>query len=288
MSRKLVLALVAPLLVLAACSRDGAETVEALDPMAAIQAVPDAAEQAGSARFEMTVSIEAPEGALDLISSGGWSGDQMRMEMDLGSVLAGLGGGAVPVPEGADEPMQVVVDGGTAYLRLPMLAGLTGTSGWLTVTPEALAEVGDLGLASGASDPSQMLQALRGVSDDIEEVGAQDVRGEPTTHYRATADLGRAIEAAPEAQRERLKEQLEGFDIELGEVPFDVWVDSEGRARRVTFDFADLADGLLGGAGSASLTMDIFDYGQPVDVEIPDPSETTPIEDVLGSFGGLG
>ncbi len=287
MSRKLALALVAPLLALAACSSDGGDKVEALDPIAAVQAVPDAAAEAGSALFEMTISIDAPEGAFDLTSTGGWSGDRMRMEMDLGSALAGLGAGAGSLPDGADEPMQVVLDGGTAYLHIPMLAGLTGTSGWLTVTPDAMGQIGDLGLSSGTSDPSQMLQALRGVSDDIEEVGKEDIRGEPTTHYRATADLTRAIEAAPEAQRDRLQQQLEGFDAELDEVPVDVWVDGEGRARRVTFDFADMADGLLGGAGSASLTMDIFDYGQPVDVEIPDPSDTTPIEDVLG-FGGRG
>ncbi len=286
MSRKLALALVAPLLALAACGSDGGDTLEALDPIAAIQAVPDAAEEAGSARFEMTISIDAPEGAVHLVSTGGWSGDQMRMEMDLGAALAGLGGGELP--EGADEPMQVVVDGGTAYLRIPMLAALTGSDGWLVATPEALGEVGDLGLASGTSDPSQMLQALRGVSDDIEEVGEEDVRGEPTTHYRATADLTKAIEAAPEAQRERLEAQLEGFDVELDEVPFDVWVDGDGRARRVAFDFADMAGGLLGDEGTATMTMDIFDYGAPVEVEVPDASEATPIEDVLGAFGGLG
>lgn len=286
MSRKLVLALVAPLLALAACGSDGGDNLEALDPIAAIRAVPDVADEAGSARFEMTISIDAPEGAIDLVSTGGWSGDQMQMEMDLGAALAGLGAGEIP--EGADEPMQVVVDGDTAYLRIPMLAALTGADGWLVAMPEALGEVGDLGLASGTSDPSQMLQALRGVSDDIEEVGEEDVRGEPTTHYRATADLTEAIEAAPEAHRERLQAQLEGFDVELDEVPFDVWVDADGRARRVTFDFADMAGGLLGDEGTATMTMDLFDYGEPVEVEVPDAAEATPIEDVLGAFGGLG
>jgi hypothetical protein len=286
MSRKLVLALVAPLLGHAACGSDGGDTLDALDPIAAIQAVPDAADAAGSARFEMTITIDAPDGAVDLVSTGGWSGDQMRMEMDLGSALAGFGGGELP--EGADEPMQVVVDAGTAYLRIPMLAALSGSDGWLIVTPEALGQVGELGLASGTSDPSQMLQALRGVSDDIEEVGEEDLRGEATTHYRATADLTKAIDAAPEAQRDRLQAQLEGFDVELDEVPFDVWVDEDGQARRVAFDFADMAGGLLGDASTATLTMDVFDYGQPVEVEVPDAAEATPIEDVLGAFGGLG
>ena len=62
----------------------------------------------------------------------------MQMELDLGAMLAGQLPPGVSLPEGFDEPMTVVVDGATTYLRMPMLDAITGTSGWLSVSPDDL------------------------------------------------------------------------------------------------------------------------------------------------------
>ncbi len=294
MLRTLAVALVAPLLGVAACASE-AEVV-ALDPIAAIRAVPDATAAAGSGRFELTVALDAPAGTFAITSTGGFAGDQMTMEMDLGGALSGLVGGESGggsggeiggVPDGLDEPMQVVVDGASAYVRLPMLAGIVGTTDWLSVTAADMDSLGSLGLGAGVSDPSQLLQTLRGVAGAVEEIGREDVRGVSTTHYRATVDTSRALEAVTPDRRAALEQQLTTFDASLGELPVDLWVDADGLARRMVVDAGSMATGALGGATTARLTLELFDYGEDVTVVVPDPADVTPLADVLGAFGGV-
>lgn len=291
MLRKLTLALVAPLLVTGACAQeaDGTQVLTGATAVAALRAAPDTAADAGSARFEMTVAFEAPDGSLEIVTTGAYRGDQLAMEMDLGA-LAGLANpGDEALPDGFDEPMEIVVDGTTAYLRIPMLQALTGTSGWLSATPDELeAAGGSLGVAGASGDPSQLLDTLRGVAGEVEEVGAEEVRGVATTRYRATVDLGQALDQAPEAQREELQAMLDELGGDVASIPVDVWVDADGLARRLVMDFGDLAAQTMGVDGSATLTLELFDYGEDVTIEIPDPSEVTPIGGLLDSFGGRG
>jgi hypothetical protein len=291
MVRKLILALAAPLLLAGACANQADETqvLTGAAAVSALQAAPDAAAEAGSGRFEMTIAIDAPDGAFEIMSSGGYSGDRMTMEMDFGSALAGLvAGSGESIPPGLDEAMQIVVDGGTSYVRIPMLQALTGDTGWISATPEELSAAGgSLGLSGGTTDPSQLLEILRGVADDVAEAGRDEVRGVPTTRYRATVDLAKAVERAPAAQRDAL---ATAFD-ELGEVeavPVEVWVDADGLARRLVMDFGQLVAQAMGGTGTATMTLELFDYGEDVEIQVPPASETTPLSEAFGAFGGLG
>lgn len=290
MLRKLTLALLAPLLVTGACAQeaDGTQVLTGATAVAALRAAPDAATDAGSARFEMTVAVDAPDGSFEVVSTGAYRGDQMMMEMDLSAALAGLGApGDEPLPDGFDEPMQIVIDGTTAYLRIPMLQALTGRTGWLSATPEELAAAGgSLGFTGGAGDPAHLLDTLRGIADDVDEVGPDEVRGVATTRYRATVDLGQALDEAPEAQREELRTMLDQLGSDVASIPVEVWVDADGLARRLVMDFGDLAAHAMGLEGSATLTLELFDYGEDVAIAVPDPSEVTPIGGLLGSFGG--
>lgn len=277
MFRKLAVVLAAPLLAVSACATE-AEVV-ALDPIAAIRAVPATTDAAGSARFEMTVATGAADGALEITSTGGFDGPRMTMEVDFGAALAGaLGPTDAPLPDGLDEPMRLVADGSTIYLRVPVLDALLDTPSWLSATAEDLgAAGGPLGFA-GVTDPSQLLEALRSVAGDVEEVGSDDVRGVATTHYRATLDLARALDQVPAGRSLLLGHQLEEERAELGDVPVDLWVDDDGLARRLVLEVGDLG----------VLTVELFDYGQPVEIDVPAPEETTPITDVLGTLGALG
>lgn len=291
MIRKLALALVAPVLVASACAHPADVAMITGDAaLVALRSAPEAAARAGSARFEATVALESPDGAFTLTSSGAYSGTRMAMEMDLGSALAGLAAGAGDdLPAGFDEPMQVVVDGDTAYLRIPMLSGLTGVEGWLSATAEELeAAGGTLGLGEVTGDPSQILQVLRGIAADVESVGSEEVRGVPTTRYHATVDLDRAIDQAPPARRHQIRAQVEGLGARLGAVPVDVWVDADGLVRRMVVDLGEVAAAAMGADGTATMTLELFDYGEDVPIDVPDPSDTTPIGQVLGAFGGGG
>jgi hypothetical protein len=179
------------------------------------------------------------------------------------------------------------VDGTTAYLRIPMLQSLTGDDGWLEATPEDLGAAGSLGVGGGTNDPSQLLETLRGISCDIEDKGTDEVRGVATTRYAVTVDLAKALEQAPAEQREMLEAQLKGLDTSLADVPVDVWIDGDGLARRLVMDLDAVAAPAMGAGGSATMTIEFFDYGEPVTIEIPSPEDTRPFSQVLGGLGGI-
>lgn len=293
MLRKLSVAVLAPLLAVTACSgdEDASQRVEAGNiegAIAALRAAPDAAAEAGSGRIEMVLAFEMDGEPLELTSEGVFSGTRLQLEMDLGALLAAQAPGA-EMPEGFDEPMVVVADGATSYLRMPMLETLTGNSDWLVLSPE------DLGLASDAlgmgfgptNNPAQMLETLRGISDDLEEVGTEDVRGVETIHYQAEVDLEEAFAQIPEELRPQLEAQLGGL---TGTLPVDVWLGTDGLVRRLSMDLTELLAQASSESGasmeSGSLVMEFFDYGADVDVAIPDPADTTPFTEVLGGLAG--
>jgi len=289
MLRKLAPALIAPILVAPACAQEADRSaLEAAAPVAALRAAPELAADAGSARFEITFVFDVPEGPLELRATGGYDGDRMRMEMDLGSMLAGLAEQAgEALPPGLDEPMQVVGEGDTVYLRMPMLDELTGTSGWLSATPDDLGTSGrSLGLTGTTTHPSQLLDTLRGITDDLESCGAVAIRGVDTTCYAGTIDVDDVLDAVPAEQRDVIETQLDELaGRSIGSLPVQVWVDGEGLARRMRMSFDELGNA-MGVPGSAVMTLEVFDYGEPLEIAIPSSDEVTPIGEVLPGMGG--
>jgi hypothetical protein len=293
MLRKLVAAVAVPLLAVSACSGDGdpSQRVEASDTesvIAALQAAPDAAAEMGSGRMVMTVSVTVDGEPFEMTSTGVFTGTQARMEMDFGELLPGQAAGE-ELPPGFDEPMVVVVDRATTYMRMPMLDALTGTSGWLSMTPEDLGLASDaLGMGFGASNnPAQMLEALRGISDDIEALGTEEVRGEPTTRYRVVVDLQRALAQVPEALRPQVEAQLGALG---GTLPMEVWLGDDGLARRISLDMMELLAKASAESGQklqgGSMVMEFFDYGADVEIDVPDADDTTRFLDVMGALQG--
>lgn len=291
MPRTIVPASIAALLLVAtgACAKpaDEAQVLTGDVTIAALRAAPDVAAKVGSGHFEMRVRVDAPTGPVDVVATGGFADHRMTMQMDLGSVLAQAAeASGDTVPAGFDEPMQIVVDGTAVYLRMPMLQALTGQAGWLTLTQADVASAGgSLGLGVGALDPSQLLETLRGVAGTIEQVGTDRVRGVSTTHVRATVEIGKALARMPAAQRALLKDQLGRLDTPRRGLPVEVWIDGEGLVRRISMALDDVSQA-AGAGGKATMRIDFFDYGEPVDIVVPDASDTTPFGDVLGAFGG--
>ena len=138
--------------------------------------------------------------------------------------------------------------------------------------------------ASNPTDPTQQLEALKDVGS-VEEVGQEKVRGVATTHYRAVVDFEKMAEqSGPEAEKayEDMIEQMG-----TSEVPTDVWIDEQDRARKFEMDMTTTvpvpadptADPAAGGATTEEeirmlMVQEMYDFGVPVNVSPPPDGKT--------------
>ena len=141
--------------------------------------------------------------------------------------------------------------------------------------------------ANNPTDPTQQLEALKDVGS-VERIGQEKIRGASTTHYRAVMDLKKAAaQEGPEAQKayDKMIEQTG-----TSEIPIDVWLDEQGRARRFAMDMTTTvpmpaSDPSAGGTTTeekirVTTTEDIFDFGVPVNVSPPPPEKTMSQEEL--------
>jgi len=108
-----------------------------------------------------------------------------------------------------------------------------------------------------------------------ERVGEEDVRGVPTTHYRGELNMRSRIEASLEAEgwtSANIKRYLESVD-ETRQM-MDVWVDSEGRARRVV-----TTDATMGTDAGWVTTTEYFDFGLEAEIQAPPAAEVLESEE---------
>jgi len=148
------------------------------------------------------------------------------------------------------EPREVIYDGANAYLHV----GDNWTGFFLR----------DTGGPRGVNDPLWPLDALFGVRDAV-EIGAESVRGVAATHYRLTIDLARADAALPAGVT-----VPDGPYRRLSQIPAEVWLDADGRARRI----AVMTDPTSGTGGTPMWSVvELWDFGVPADITPPGPGE---------------
>jgi hypothetical protein len=243
-----------------------------LSPEAAVAEAATKTEDAGSARVTFTGTLTGvPGGSFTISGEGEFAKQRGRMTFDLSD--AGVPGGS----------MEMIFDELVIYMKFPpeLAAELPGGKSWVKMDLEELGkqqgiDFGEL-MQFSQTDPTQSLQYLRGASDDFEKVGDEDVRGVETTHYRGTIDLRKAAEALPESARKSFDRVIELTGV--SKLPFDVWIDGEGLARRVEYDQPLPASD--GQETSMALRMEFFDFGMAVDVEPPPESEVTDIQELI-------
>ncbi len=163
----------------------------------------------------------------------------------------------------------------TAYVKLPprlvaadpRLAGKSWLKSDLSRAKNATLGFGVSG--SAGSDPTQVLRLLSNVADRVDNLGADTVRGAPATHYQAQLDLDKIA-----AKSGAIAAQVKSIETLLGgkTFPVDVWVDSEGRAVRLTFKFPPkpVASPPPGQPQiMVDATEEWYDFGTPVTVQTP-------------------
>ncbi|MGE3621131.1 MAG: hypothetical protein AB7L84_11785 [Acidimicrobiia bacterium] len=260
-------------------------TADARDARTMLRAAPDLAQQAGTSRFEMVMHVEAPgEGAFSLTMEGGIDTDRQlaHMVIDMGDLAEAAGEEAADFF--GDGSMEMIFTADSVYLR----GGFFGDR-WLAGSSEDLGEedLADVFGTSSGPPVEGYLELLRGVGADPVEVGREEVRGVATTRYSASFTFGEALAAASPEERAQLEEQLDLDEFPLdAEIPVEVWIDDDGLPRRMTLALDEAMEGLTEEGITASFTFELFDYGEPLDIVVPDDDDVAPLGEAFGGFFG--
>jgi hypothetical protein len=272
-------------LVLVSCANpEGLDrTTTPEDPLARVQDVAAKVTEARSARLSMTmrttfagedvpVSTATTEGLYDYAAHKG--------QLDTTIKAAGV---PVRITE------RTLVIGSTIYIKIPdvpngpePLAGVPPIpeehhKPWAKLElPKKLAAklAGEnpfgpgLGLIrDDTGDPTQALSYLRSATSKVERVGSERVRGTPTTRYAVTFDAAKVAAQGPEELQGLIEDQGLAFPK-----PADVWIDDQGRLRKIHYAATVKAPKDAGATltqMTVETTLELYDFGVAVKVTPP-------------------
>ncbi|MDQ0581932.1 hypothetical protein [Streptomyces rishiriensis] len=222
--------------------------------------------------------VETLHRAADTLVAAGTSKARTSMEMATGGTRVTIRGqgvydyrtqrGALKVllpqdPAGTSEhrPITELLAPGALFMK-NRGAGVPDDK-WVRVETAALSD-GNL-VTGGATDPFAAAEVLRGTRTAT-YVGRTEVAGTAVRHYRGTADLAFAADKASAGGRDALRAAASGFAT--ARVPFDAYLDDEGRIRKVRHRFSFVNGQQKEAVAVASTTL-LYDFGAPVEVRLP-------------------
>jgi hypothetical protein len=252
------------------------------------------AAEAGTSRFEFTMSLTGGPTPVNLTATGASDSSVplMSLEMDMASIIPGTPPGGATV--------STVYDGKAVYMRFPeeLAGGLPAGKHWARLDLAALSSQAGIDVAAlsaqfNSSDPLANIALLAGASGDVTEVGTEDVRGVSTRHLKMTVDLQKAGEqltatvSGPKAERLKAAVAQAAATLGVTQLPIEAWIDADGLPRRLAYEM-DLSKAKIPGAegapatGTAKVSMEFFDFGEDVKVSIPPAAETVDLAELLG------
>ena len=231
-------------------------------PAGTVTGAAGALTRAGSAQVTTSMRMASGGTWLTITGTGGFDFARRRGELTL--VLPKDAAGAEE-----HRPITELLTPGSLYMK-DRGAGVPPGK-WVRVDTTRLAD-GNL-VTGGATEPLAAAELLGGARD-VTYVGEEVLRGTKVRHYRGTTDIGRAAQAAAPAVRGPLAAAAKGFAVTS--VPFDAWLDAQGRLRQVSQRFTFSAAGSRQGAGRNVTVVSTtrFDrFGTPVPVIMPRPAD---------------
>jgi hypothetical protein len=229
---------------------------------------------ARSARVATTVLVRSPEqGQARFTGEGAFDFERRRGEMTL-RLLEGEAGGF------GGESRAIFVDT-SVYHRLPP-GVLPGGQRWIRLDLQNVADATgiDFGpLVQGSQvDPSQYLLWLSAIGPGVTKISEEEIRGVPTTRYRAAVDFNLLESQAPPGKEAEWSAYVQALRDRLGLdfIPVEVWVDGDGLVRRLYHEHGFGADGT-----SATVTTELFDFGVAVNAQAPPPGQVAAINDLI-------
>ncbi len=240
-------------------------------------------EEAGGAEvaFQMEMQLPGVDEPVVMTGSGVEDASHRRGQLSFDmSALARVAGAGALCSDSCE--MEAVMDGHSIYMHSALFSAGLGGKDWLKLDLDRFGD--SLGIPMGeprmaTQSPSEGLRMMRGVSGDVTDEGREQVRGVDATHYSATVDLRRSVEALPESQREAARRGMERIITATGqeELPFDVWIDDDDRVRRFEMEQTMKRGGV---ELKAHVTMEYVRFGVPVEIDLPDDDEVFDMTDL--------
>ncbi|WP_329218713.1 hypothetical protein OG352_20260 [Streptomyces sp. NBC_01485] len=232
----------------------GAEDGRAADPVETLHRAADTLVEAGTSKAR--TSMEMATGGTRVTIRGQGVYDYRKQLGEFKVLLP-------QDPSGVSEhrPITELLAPGALFMK-NRGAGVPADK-WVRVETATLSD-GNL-VTGGATDPFAAAEVLRGVRTAT-YVGRTEVAGTAVRHYRGTADLAVAAEDASVGGRDALRAAAKGFAT--ARVPFDAYLDDEGRIRKVRHRFSFVNGQQKDAVAVASTTL-LYDFGLPVEVRLP-------------------
>jgi hypothetical protein len=268
-------------MLLGACGGSSPKPVATV-PAAALTRAADISSGASGYKMAMTVRETLGAERILITGSGSFSVTKHSGAMVMQTSLpASVGNGA---PSSLRE--QVVINGGTVYMKLPpvITSKLPGGKPWLELNLAALGQKAGLpglssltGGTSSTTNPGQFLEYLRATSGgSVENLGPATINGIKTTHYHAEIDLARVPNAVPRAFRKGAEQFVAALQkkFKAGNMPVDAWIDSAHLVRRIALNFTEQVPS---SSQQVNLAMQVnfISYGPQPTPAIPPASQTT-------------
>ncbi|WP_370413994.1 hypothetical protein [Streptomyces fradiae] len=222
------------------------------DPAGTVRAAAEGLTRAGSSRA--STSMEMATGGTRVTIRGEGSYDFRRRTGALQVVLPKDAAG-----ESEHRPITELLAPGALYMK-NRGAGVPADK-WVRVDTTTLDD-GNL-VTGGATDPAAAAELLRGARD-VTYAGETELAGVKVWHYRGTADIGEAARLASPQVRGALAAAAKGFTTDT--VPFDAYLDAEGRLRKVRHRFSFSNQGRTVAVASTTL---LYGFGARVSVQLP-------------------
>ncbi|MQY38246.1 hypothetical protein SRB17_62560 [Streptomyces sp. RB17] len=239
------------------CSGSGAAAEDVKgggDPVAILQRAADTLLSAGSSKA--TTSMEMATGGTRVTIRGQGVYDYRHRLGRLTVVLP-----EDPAGTSEHKPITELLAPGALFMK-NRGAGVPADK-WVRVDTATLSD-GNL-VTGGATDPYAAAEVLRGTRTAT-YVGRTEVGGTAVRHFRGTADLGSAARRASAENREPLAAAAQGFATV--EVPFDAYLDDQGRIRKLRQRFSFVNGKQKTPVAVASTTL-LYDFGAPAAVRLP-------------------
>ncbi|MFD5323606.1 hypothetical protein [Streptomyces sp. NPDC127092] len=242
--------------VVGGCAAPGDDAAPGGDPVRTVRGAAEGLTRAGSSKA--STSMEMASGGTRVTIRGEGLYDFRRRTGSLQVVLPKDAAG-----ESEHRPITELLAPGALYMK-NRGAGVPADK-WVRVDTTALDD-GNL-VTGGATDPAAAAELLRGARR-VTYVGEIELAGVKVRHYRGVADIAEAARLASPQVRGALAAAAKGFTTDT--VPFDAYLDREGRLRKVRHQFSFTNQGRTVAVASTTL---LYGFGARVTVKLPDRSD---------------